>query len=57
VLELGWAVRDARTGRGCATELGRAALAWARAHQPWGTHPGPDRPAPGRPFALYRRFS
>ena len=27
VLELGWAVRDARTGRGFATELGRAGLA------------------------------
>lgn len=34
VLELGWAVRDARTGRGYATELGRAALAWAVAHHP-----------------------
>lgn len=34
VLELGWAVRDARTGRGYATELGRAALAWAGRHQP-----------------------
>ena len=34
VLELGWAVRDARTGRGYATELGRAALAWAAEHQP-----------------------
>jgi RimJ/RimL family protein N-acetyltransferase len=34
VLELGWAVRDARTGRGYATELGRAALAWAAAHHP-----------------------
>jgi RimJ/RimL family protein N-acetyltransferase len=34
VLELGWAVRDARTGRGYATELGRAALAWASEHQP-----------------------
>lgn len=34
VLELGWAVRDARTGCGYATELGRAALAWALAHQP-----------------------
>jgi RimJ/RimL family protein N-acetyltransferase len=34
VLELGWAVRDARAGRGYATELGRAALAWAVAHQP-----------------------
>ena len=33
VLELGWAVRDARTGRGYATELGRAAWAW----RPWGT--------------------
>lgn len=33
VLELGWAVRDARTGRGSATELGRAALAWAVEHQ------------------------
>ena len=34
VLELGWAVRDARTGRGYAAELGRAALAWAVEHQP-----------------------
>ena len=34
VLELGWAVRDARTGRGYATELGRAALAWAAEYQP-----------------------
>lgn len=29
VLELGWAVRDALSGRGYATELGRAALEWA----------------------------
>lgn len=34
VLELGWAVRDARTGQGYATELGRAALAWAAEHHP-----------------------
>lgn len=34
VLELGWVVRDARTGRGYATELGRAALAWAAQHEP-----------------------
>jgi RimJ/RimL family protein N-acetyltransferase len=34
VIELGWAVRDARTGCGFATELGRAALAWAVEHQP-----------------------
>lgn len=34
VLELGWVVRDARTGRGYATELGRAALAWAAEHRP-----------------------
>ena len=34
VLELGWAVRDGRTGRGFATELARAALAWAAEHQP-----------------------
>jgi len=34
VLELGWAVRDARTGHGYATEIGRAALAWAGEHQP-----------------------
>jgi RimJ/RimL family protein N-acetyltransferase len=34
VLELGWAVRDALTGRGYATELGRAALAWAAEHHP-----------------------
>ena len=32
VLELGWAVRDALTGRGYATELGRAALNWAATH-------------------------
>ena len=31
VLELGWTVRDSLTGRGYATELGRAALDW-RAH-------------------------
>jgi RimJ/RimL family protein N-acetyltransferase len=29
-----WAVRDARTGHGYATELGRAAIAWAVKHQP-----------------------
>lgn len=34
VLELGWVVRDALTGRGYATELGRAALVWAGEHQP-----------------------
>lgn len=34
VLELGWVVRDARTNRGYATELGRAALGWAAAHRP-----------------------
>jgi RimJ/RimL family protein N-acetyltransferase len=34
VLELGWAVRDACTGRGYATELGRAALTWAARHWP-----------------------
>ncbi len=34
VLELGWVVRDARTGRGYATELGRAALTWAAEHEP-----------------------
>src|SRR4051794_2402470 len=34
VLELGWAVRDARTGRGYATELGRAALDWAATYHP-----------------------
>lgn len=34
VLELGWAVRDARTGQGYATELGWAALAWAAEHEP-----------------------
>jgi RimJ/RimL family protein N-acetyltransferase len=34
VLELGWVVRDARTGRGYATELARAALAWAAEHEP-----------------------
>lgn len=34
VLELGWVVRDALTGRGYATEIGRAALAWADEHEP-----------------------
>ena len=34
VLELGWVVRDALTGRGFATELGCAALAWAADHEP-----------------------
>lgn len=34
VLELGWVLRDALTGRGYATELGRAALAWATEHEP-----------------------
>jgi RimJ/RimL family protein N-acetyltransferase len=34
VLELGWVVRDGHTGRGYATELGTAALAWAAQHQP-----------------------
>jgi len=34
VIELGWAVRDALTGRGYATEIGRAALGWAAAFFP-----------------------
>ena len=34
VLELGWVIRDVRTGRGYATELGRAALGWAGEHHP-----------------------
>ncbi|HYI54324.1 MAG TPA: GNAT family N-acetyltransferase [Microlunatus sp.] len=34
VLELGWAVRDRLTGRGLATELGRAALGWASEYRP-----------------------
>jgi RimJ/RimL family protein N-acetyltransferase len=34
VLELGWVVRDALTGRGYATELGRAAIAWAARFEP-----------------------
>lgn len=34
VLELGWVVRDALAGRGYATELGRAAFAWAAEHAP-----------------------
>jgi RimJ/RimL family protein N-acetyltransferase len=34
VLELGWVVRDALTGRGYATEIGRAAIAWAVEYQP-----------------------
>ncbi len=29
LLELGWVIRDALTGRGYATEIGRAALEWA----------------------------
>ncbi len=33
-LELGWAVRDVLTGRGYATEIGRAALDWAAKHEP-----------------------
>jgi len=34
VLELGWVVRDALTGRGYATEIGLASLAWAAEHEP-----------------------
>lgn len=34
VLELGWALRDDRTGHGYATELGRATLEWAVQNQP-----------------------
>jgi RimJ/RimL family protein N-acetyltransferase len=34
VLELGWAIRDARTGHGYATELGQAAMDWAGVHHP-----------------------
>jgi len=34
VLELGWAVRDNATGRGYATEIGRAALEWAARFYP-----------------------
>jgi RimJ/RimL family protein N-acetyltransferase len=33
VLELGWVVRDALTGRGYATEIGQAALTWATEHE------------------------
>jgi RimJ/RimL family protein N-acetyltransferase len=33
-LELGWVVRDALTGRGFATEIGRAAIGWAAAFFP-----------------------
>jgi len=33
VLELGCAVRDPLTGRGYATEIGRAAFAWAAEHR------------------------
>ena len=33
VLELGWVLRDALSGRGYATEIGRAALAWADEHE------------------------
>jgi RimJ/RimL family protein N-acetyltransferase len=47
VLELGWAVRDARTGCGYATELGRAALAWAGEHRD-----GAKIGAPGLPDHL-----
>lgn len=34
VLELGWAVRDALTGRGYATEIGQAAIGWAASFFP-----------------------
>jgi len=34
MLELGWVVRDALTGRGYATEIGRAALQWASTFVP-----------------------
>ncbi len=34
MLELGWVVRDVLTGRGYATEIGRAALNWAATHEP-----------------------
>ena len=34
VLELGWVVRDAMTGRGFASEIGRAALQWAETFMP-----------------------
>jgi len=34
VLEVGWAVRDSLTGRGYATEIGRAALDWAAKFEP-----------------------
>lgn len=34
VLELGWVVRDGRTGRGYASEIGRAALLWAAEYRP-----------------------
>lgn len=34
VLELGWVVRDALTGRGYATEIGRAAIGWAASFFP-----------------------
>ena len=34
VLELGWVVRDALTGRGYATEIGQAAIDWAAAFFP-----------------------
>ena len=34
VLELGWAVRDSLTGRGYATEIGRAALEWFTGFHP-----------------------
>ena len=33
VLEVGWVIRDALTGRGYATEIGRAALNWAAEHE------------------------
>jgi len=33
VLELGWTVRDALTGQGYATEIGRAGLRWATEYQ------------------------
>ena len=34
VLELGWVVRDSRTRRGYASEIGCAAIGWAAEHRP-----------------------
>ncbi|GLI02849.1 hypothetical protein Pa4123_81270 [Phytohabitans aurantiacus] len=53
MLELGWAVRDARTGGGYVTELGRAALAAGIIRRD-GLVEGRTGIHPDAPFAVYR---